>query len=66
MPKCGIAKVLEAMSVEDKNALIALLSAPIAAAAVARELEAAKFKVSYQTVYRHRIQTCSCGQNEQV
>ena len=57
---CGIARVYSAMTEEDVKALRALLAAPIAAAAVARELEAAKFKVSYQTVYRHRSGTCSC------
>lgn len=59
-PICGIAKVLSAMPDEDANALIALIAAPVSAKAVARELEAAKFRVSYQTVYRHRSRTCSC------
>lgn len=57
---CGIARIYAAMTEEDVKALRALLAAPIAAAAVARELEAAKFKVSYQIVYRHRSGTCSC------
>jgi hypothetical protein len=57
---CGIARVYGAMTEEDKRALKALLAAPIAAAAVSRELESAGFTVSYQTVYRHRSQSCSC------
>jgi hypothetical protein len=57
---CGIARVSVAMTKVDRNALKALLAAPIPAAAVARELEAAGFVVSYQIVYRHRTQTCSC------
>ena len=60
MAVCGVARVLEIMHANDKHALLALLSAPIPAAAVSRELEAAGFKVSYQTVYRHRVRTCSC------
>lgn len=60
MAVCGVARVLEVMHDEDKYALKALLSAPIPAAAVARELESAGFKISYQTVYRHRVRTCSC------
>jgi hypothetical protein len=63
-PICGIAKVLFDMVSEDKRALNALLAAPIPATAVARELEAAGYKTSYQTVYRHRTQTCSCDTNE--
>ena len=49
-----------AMTEEDRKALKALLAAPIPAAAVAREIEAAGFVVSYQIVYRHRTKTCSC------
>lgn len=60
MAICGIARVLEVMEEDDRQALLALLSAPIPAAAVSRELEAAKFKISYQTVYRHRVRTCNC------
>jgi Fe2+ or Zn2+ uptake regulation protein len=59
-PICGIAKVLTAMSEDDVKALLALLAAPISAKAVSRELQAAKYQVSYQTVYRHRAETCSC------
>jgi hypothetical protein len=58
---CGVARVYEAMTEEDVKALRALLAAPIPAIAVARELEAANFKISYQMVYRHRSNTCSCG-----
>ena len=57
---CGIARVNSAMSEEDQKALKALLAAPIPAAAVAREIGAAGFSVSYQIVYRHRTQNCSC------
>ena len=57
---CGIARVSMAMTEEDRKALKALLAAPIPAAAVAREIEAAGFVVSYQIVYRHRTKTCSC------
>jgi len=60
MPICGVAKVYEAMSNEDRKALKALLFAPIPAGAVARELVAAGHKVSYQIVYRHRNRSCSC------
>jgi len=63
-PICGIAKVLTDMSDEDNRALVALLSAPISATAVSRELIAAGYKVSYQTVYRHRTQACSCDAHE--
>lgn len=59
--KCGIAKTLDAMSAVDKKALLSLLGSSIASAAVSRELEAAGYSVSYQTVYRHRAKTCSCG-----
>lgn len=58
--RCGIAKVLTAMTAEDGSALKALLNAPIPANAVSRELEAAGFVVSYQIIYRHRVGTCSC------
>jgi hypothetical protein len=65
MAICGVAKVLAAMDDSDKRALDSLLAAPIPANNVARELEAAGFVVSYQTVYRHRVNTCSCRrQNE--
>ena len=60
MKICGIARVNVAMTEEDRKALTALLAAPIPAAAVARELEAAGFVVSYQIVYRHRTRNCSC------
>jgi hypothetical protein len=63
-PICGIAKVLHVMPEEDVRALLALLAAPIPATAVSRELEAAGYKTSYQTVYRHRTQTCSCDAND--
>ena len=63
-PICGIAKVLADMVSEDKRALHALLAAPIPATAVSRELEAAGYKTSYQTVYRHRTQSCSCDAND--
>jgi hypothetical protein len=63
-PICGVAKVLSDMASEDKRALLALLAAPIPATAVSRELEAAGYKTSYQTVYRHRTQSCSCDANE--
>jgi len=63
-PICGIAKVLHVMPEEDVRALLALLAAPIAASAVSRELEAAGYKTSYQIVYRHRTQTCSCDAND--
>jgi len=61
--KCGVAKVYESMSDEDRKALRALLSAPIhiaSAAAVSRELATANYEVSYQTITRHRAGTCSC------
>jgi len=57
---CGVARVYAAMTEEDVKALRALLAAPIPATSVARELEAAGFKISYQMVYRHRAGTCSC------
>jgi hypothetical protein len=60
MKGCGVARVYQAMTDEDKRAFKALLAAPIAAAAVSRELESAGFKVSYQIIYRHRTQSCSC------
>lgn len=60
MAVCGIATVYDAMSEDDKRALFALLCSPLSANAVAKELQAAGFKTSYQTVYRHRTQTCSC------
>lgn len=60
-PICGIAKVLSVMSEDDKRALLSLLAAPISAKAVSRELQAAKHFVSYQIVYRHRAETCSCS-----
>ena len=60
MAICGVARVLDEMASEDRQALLALLAAPIPAASVSRELEAAGFKVSYQTVYRHRVRTCNC------
>lgn len=59
-PICGVARVLNAMSDNDVRALRALLAAPIAAQSVARELESAGFKISYQIVYRHRTGSCSC------
>ena len=61
--KCGVAKVYESMSEEDRKALRALVSAPVhiaSADAVSRELASAGFDVSYQTVTRHRAGTCSC------
>lgn len=60
MGLCGVARVLDEMEADDRQALLSLLSAPIPAAAVSRELEAAGFAVSYQTVYRHRVRTCNC------
>ena len=59
-PICGVAKILAVMHEIDRNALQALIAAPVAASAVSRELESAGFKISYQTIYRHRAQTCSC------
>ena len=63
-PICGIAKVFQQMEDEDKRALTALLAAPISAKSVSLELHAAGFRVSYQTVYRHRTATCSCDAND--
>jgi len=57
---CGVRIVLDEMSDEDRDAFLALLAAPIAAAAVSRELESAKKQISYQTIYRHRVGNCSC------
>jgi len=58
--QCGVARVYKALSDEDKKALRALLSAPISATSVAREIEAAGHKMSYQIVYRHKRKICSC------
>ena len=58
--KCGIARVMDELPTHRAKSLVSLLSAPIPAAAVARELEAAGQQVSYQTVYRHRTGQCSC------
>lgn len=57
---CGIAKVLALMSQEDKDALLALLNAPISGASISRELQSAGYVVSLQIVQRHRARTCSC------
>lgn len=61
--KCGVARVYENMSEEDRKALRALLAAPpyiASAAAVSRELATAGYEVSYQTITRHRAGSCSC------
>jgi hypothetical protein len=65
---CGVREVMSEMTAEDRAAFQALLDAPIAATAVERELASAKFAVSYQTIYRHRAQTCSCRKvsNERI
>jgi len=65
MATCGIERVYRVMTEEDGRALRALMAAPIPAAAVARELEAAGFKTSYQMVYRHRVGSCSCEANSE-
>jgi hypothetical protein len=38
-----------------------LLASTFSALTVSRELEAAGFKVSHQTISRHRSGYCSCG-----
>lgn len=61
---CGVARVMLDMSDEDKRALSALLHSPISAKSVALELQSAGYRISYQTVYRHRTATCSCDVDE--
>jgi len=58
---CGVARVKNAMSDADATALTVLLASTFSAVAVSRELAAAGFKVSYQTITRHRARYCSCG-----
>ena len=60
-PICGVARIKLAMTDTDAKALSMLLASTFAAVTVSRELEAAGFKVSHQTVSRHRARYCSCG-----
>lgn len=62
---CGIVKVLETMTPEDREDLQqALGNGSIAASAIDRALRKHGYAVSGNMVRRHRRKDCSCGKNQ--
>jgi hypothetical protein len=58
--KCGIARIYDSLSDEDRDALRALLASTFYSSAIVRELAAANIKTTENIVYKHRNAKCAC------
>jgi len=58
--KCGVAKIYDSLSDEDRDALRSLLASSFYSSLIVTELAAAKIVVSESVIYKHRSAKCSC------